>query len=130
VTLSFIELPFLYAYDRAGYTSPTGVAMANPIAENREYIILDISAFNGFVDISLPLLVNHQRTRKFGNAANSDRWVHTVWTWPEIDFNVAPHMALGVSWESDNFIKDDFSGLDIQHGLDLGEAQVVLRATL
>jgi hypothetical protein len=130
VTLSFMEIPFYYGYNRAGYQTADGKNKANPVYENREYVVLDVSLANGFIDVSLPILLNHQRTRAYLNADNSDRWVHTLWTWPEIDFNVAPHTAIGLSWESDNFIKKDFSGFDFNNGLELGEAQIVMRATL
>jgi hypothetical protein len=130
VTLSFIDIPFYYSYNTDGYVSSSG-PHANPEWENREYIVLDWSLFNGFVDLSLPILINHQHTRKFSlGGTNNNRWVHTVWTWPEIDFNVAPHTVLGAAWCSDNFIKDDFSGFDFANAWKLSMFQLVMRASL
>ena len=128
VTLTLMQVTFLYGYATAG-SSVSG--LANPIAETREYILLDASLFSGFVNVSMNILINHQLTRDYAiSAMNNNRFVHKLWTWPEIDFNVAPHTVLGISYYSDNFVTDNFSKLTLADGLEKGVVQLVVRASL
>jgi len=124
-SLTAMEIPILHIYSRSG----TG-DKANPVFENRVYLIASYSPVKS-VSIDIPLMLNSQRTANYNAVAkNNDRWGHILWSWPEVTYAVSPNTALGVGFMTDNLIRPDFSALTIGDGFRKGVAQMILRATL
>jgi hypothetical protein len=130
VSLSAMELVIPHIYSQSG-SVVAGVPTANPIYENRIYLIADFTLIKDTLTFSLPLMFNSTRYRDYASGATlNNRWQHVLWTWPELIYSVTPNVGVGLSYYSDNFIKDDFSGLTIKEGLEGGVTQFVVQASL
>ncbi len=123
--VTVMEIPILFSYSKAGLGDK-----ANETFENRVYLIPSLTLMDGKLSIELPVMFHNTKYRAFAGAKNSTSWGHTLWVFPEVAYAITPNLQVGVSYESENLIKDDMSKFQITDGLDAGVAHLVLRATL
>ncbi len=126
VTLSFIENPMYHAYNRAGNTKG-GKDIANPLFENRVYLVADFALMDKKLAISVPIEMHNTRHRDYGTAA---KWSHFVGIYPEVTYAVHPNVALGMAYYSESLVKSNFSTTSIDTGYDQGVWQAIVKANL
>ncbi len=133
VDVTFMEIPIFHFYNQAGKLDPvTGKTFVAPGYENRIYVIFDFAFLNNKLSVSMPfnLNTNFYRTFTAGNDPKSGSTQHKLWIYPEITYNVSPHIDLGVAFYSDALMASDLSKFTIGDGINKGVPQLVLRASL
>ncbi len=133
-SLMLQEIPIIYGFDRPGTYAKDGKAIAaNPVFENRVYLIPSFNITSKLA-FAFPILLNMTRNRNFDvGAANNDRWTFVLWTWPEITYAISPKTTLGMAFMSENLAKDDLSQLALggpTGGVSQGSTQFILRQDL
>lgn len=130
-SLTFVELPMLHLYNKAGAIDPAdGEPFANPIFENRVYLMADF-AFSEKLSLSLPLFIHAKRYRNFqAGAFNNSAWSFLVYTWPELTYSLTDKASLGLAYYSGNLVSADLSDLTLGSGLEDGAVQVAVTLSL
>ncbi len=129
LSLSLMEIPVLYVFNSAG-TVTDGVPSANPVFENRVYLIADINITKS-LSLSVPLMLNSTRFADFDAAAElNGTWGHILWTYPELIYAVSPNLNVGLAFYSKALATPDLSSFTIGAGLEKGVTQLVLAANL
>lgn len=123
-TISFMEIPILHWYGARGTSKG-----ANQYFENRFYIMNDFTF--GKLTVSLPILLNSPYKLEYGGKPGG--FSHTLWTWPEVAYQITEQSQLGVALYSESLVTPDFSstsftdrGLGFSHSV----AQVLFRSIL
>jgi len=128
--LTLMELPILHLYERAGSISQTGAAAANPVFENRVYLINDFQLTKA-VSLSLPVFFHVTWYRDFqAGAKNNNGSSYFFYTYPEVTYAINDNLAVAAAYYSDNLILGDLSNTDLSAGLEKGVFQVSLQASL
>lgn len=107
-SLTLMEIPLLFLYENAGYVK-NGTASANPIFQNRVYLIADVN-ITSKLKFSFPLMFFQTKHSDFQvGARNNGAWAHSVWIWPELDYSVNDKVTVGVAYYNmNNLIDADF----------------------
>lgn len=128
-SITAMELPMFHLYTQAGKVVD-GAKSANPVFENRFYVIADWNLGAG-IAISVPLLFHQARHADFeAGAANNNTWSFTLYTWPEITYAVTPNVSVGLAYQSGNWVASDLSSFELGKAFDTGMAQFILSASL
>ena len=123
-TLTLSELPIFHAYSVPGVNGK-----ANPVYENRVYLIGDFQLTEK-LSLSVPLMFHQTKARNFEGAANSGAWSYFLWTYPELTYETSSNTSVGFAYYSSNLVQADLSGLSIGDGLEDGVFQLVFGASL
>ncbi len=105
VDFIFAEAPTVYGYGRANANS----GKAN-IAFTQMAILEADFHLSKSLTLSLPIIFQNDHYREAAGASNSGAWVHTLYAWPELDFEIADHQTIGFAFYTDNFVTGDLSG--------------------
>lgn len=129
-SITLVEVPIVHFYDRAG-TTVAGVSKANPIFENRVYLIGNVEIVQN-LNLELPIMFHQKRHRDFvAGADNNNAWSYYLWVYPELAYDVTPNVSLGVAYYNyDSFLTANLSDTQFKTAFDSGVTQLVLRATL
>jgi hypothetical protein len=132
-SLTFIETPILMLYNNAGYQKADGTATANPFFENRVYLVADIN-FTKDLALSVPVIFNNTRFSAYASSGYGDTWINTLWTYPELTYNVNDHLTVGMGYVSENLLSYTptgvYQGFDMSSGFSNGTVQAILSARL
>lgn len=125
--LTLMEVPILHVYNSPG----TMAGGANPVFENRVYLVFDWTLIDGKLDFSFPVMFHNKKHRDFGaGAANNSAWAQKLWVYPELTYAVNKNFSLGLAYSSENLVAPDLSETTFKSGFESGLTQIVLRATL
>ncbi len=128
--MNFWEVPILHGYTSNGYADATG-SHANPVFENRFFLMPEIMFLKGKIDITLPLIWGATRYRAFSEEVENDNaWGHKLWVNPEIVFMITPNFGLGLAYESQNLMSADFSEFKFSEGFSTGTSSLILHIGL
>ena len=131
VSFTFMEIPILHAYSRPGTVFPTGggKGVANPIVENRFYLITDFSFFKGKLNLSLPVFIHLALNRPFAPDPMGGKVGYVIYTWPELVYNMHPNMQVGMAVFTDNLVASDLSDVTWETGFRNTTYQGIMRFT-
>jgi hypothetical protein len=108
-SLSLFEIPLAFLYTDPGYVKLTGEEVANPIFQNRIYLVADIN-FTDKLSLSIPLMFYQTRYSNYRpGATNNDAWVNAVYTWPELDYAIDDHMTIGIAFYTDSLVDTHYN---------------------
>lgn len=111
-SLTLSEIPIVHVFSKEGNDGT-----ANGSFENRIYAILNVTLTDK-LSFSLPLFFHQKKHRSYqAGAKNAGAWTYTVWTWPEITYQLTDAASVGFGFYSGNLIASDFSDLNIGGGL-------------
>ncbi len=131
VELAVMDAPILHVYNKAGVVDEAGEATANPVIENRLFLVAGLSFFKKSLSLKLPLIVENARHSDFQEGAKfNNSWSHKLWVYPELTYSVGESTAIGMAYYSENLVKDDFSELALNAGFSKGVFQVILQQSL
>ena len=125
LSLSLIELPVVHLYNQAGYTNSDGEATANPMIENRVYVVAGIT-LSDKLSLSLPLYFHATLNRGFSGASNSGDVSFVLYTWPELTYTLTDNASLGFAFVTGNWVEPDLSGFTLGAAFEQTSAQVAL----
>ncbi len=129
VTLSAVEVPILHLYSQPGAVTG-GTASANPIVENRVYLIGDVQLTEK-LSLSIPVMFHATRYRPFLVGAKNDNAMgYFLWVNPELTYAVSDKLSVGLSYYSENLIAGDLGSTTLNDGFEQGVAQISLAASL
>jgi hypothetical protein len=123
-------IPAVHAYSRRGGKDATGASTATPFFENR----LEVTA-RWFLarnwKLEVPVKFWQTRFQNFAaGAVHNDAWAFLVQVKPEVQWQFAPNVAVGVAFETGNFFSDDLKQSTFASAFRNAHAQMVLIATL
>jgi hypothetical protein len=138
-SLNVVEIPIFFAHSTRGIQTEN-VASANPIFENRVYIIPTFN-FTPNLTLSLPIMFHVTRHMNYKPwAKNNDGWASFLWVWPELDYQITPKTTIGAAFYNENsMVASNFTGgLTLtgteadgtSQGLSSSIVQLVLRQSL
>lgn len=127
--LTLSEIPIFFLNSRAG-TGLGDKASANPVFENRVYLIADFQLTQK-ISLSIPLMFHQTRMGDYSGAANANGWSFYVWTAPELDYQVLENTTLGLAYYNyDSLFAPDLSKTNFGGGIESGVVQLVFTQTL
>jgi len=135
-SLGIWEVPIVHAYRQPGaaiqkVSDGSLKNYANPIFENRVYLIPEFAFANGKVILDLTIIHSATRYRDYQEGAElNDDWGHLLWIYPEITVEVSKGIRLGVAFESDNLVSPDFVQSTFQTGFEKGAVRGILQLSL
>ncbi len=121
------DSPILHVYSKDGNTV-AGKLVQNPDVENRFLVEFETQLFLTGLTLYVPLELQSAHLRGFGGKEGT--WSHRVTFWPEITYPVASTVRLGVAFRSDNMVKADLSGTNLDQAFRNGVTQMVFNASL
>lgn len=131
VELAAMEVPILHVYNKAGSIDEAEEATANPVIENRFFLVAGLSFMKKTLNLKLPLIVENARHSDFQEGAKfNNGWSHKLWVYPELTYSVGESTSIGMAYYSENLVKDDFSALALNDGFSKGVFQVILQQSL
>lgn len=121
------EGPVIHSFSKAEYNGADGI-VSNPLLENRLVASFDANFFSQKLRVSLPISWHEFLHYSSSQGAKfSGSWSHAIWISPEITYKVAKDMQLGISYHSENLLKDFTYTVALQEGLQGGAFQMVYR---
>lgn len=100
--LAAMEVPILHVYNKAGSISEDGEAAANPVIENRFFLVAGVSFLKKSINLKLPLIVENAKHGDFQERAKfNNGWSHKLWVYPEPTYSIAESTAIGLAYYSE-----------------------------
>jgi hypothetical protein len=130
LSITAVELPIVHLHTRAGSVNEQGKASANPILENRVYLITDLQLTEK-LSFSFPVMFHAKQHRRFLPDAQNDGAISLfLWTYPEFTLSLRDNLSVGLAYYSDNLIGTGLTAETIRAGLEKGVVQISLAASI